>query len=418
MIGENRHIARARLLLGQGRLKDAEKEVGYALQQDPNDHEAMLLLAECKIDAKDYDAGISLLQQAILLDPHSDRPYYLLGFAHYQKDNLKEATKQLDIAIQLNPYHAGYFGLYAYIYMEQHNYKAALEKANEGLNVDPEELTCLNARSQALFRLKSSDEAYETIKEALSIDPDNAFTHTNYGWHFLEKGKHKQAREHFREALRIEPTMGRARAGLKESLKANVPPYRWLLMFSLWLSSKSKAARWGIIIALWIGVRLATSASKSAGWQVLAFVLAALYLAFVVFSWIGNSLANLYLSFHKEGKYALTSSEKYNAWSIGGVILLSIIFFTLNFTTGGKTQGALFFCSIVVFSLAMPLSQLQYPISFVTRKPSFWMAFALIGLGVCTCLSAWIAPAVFTVFLSVYMLAFLVYTWAGSFSGR
>ena len=89
----------------------------------------------------------------------------------------------------------------------------------------------------------NKEKAFETIKEALAIDPEDDFTHTNYAWHFLEKGKHKDARKHFREALRINPNNSRARQGYKESLKSNLPPYRWMLMFSLWLSSKSKKVK-------------------------------------------------------------------------------------------------------------------------------------------------------------------------------
>jgi len=417
MIGENRHVERARLLLQQGRVKDAEKEVGYALQQDPNDDEAMLVLAECKIDTRQYLEAVQLLKQSVYIDPYSDRPFYLLGFAYYQQDNFKEAIANLDQAIRLNPYHAAYFGLYAYIYMEQRNFKVALEKANEGLALDAEELTCLNARSQALFRLKNNDEAYETIKEALSIDPDNAFTHTNYGWHFLEKGKHKQAREHFREALRIEPTMGRARQGLKESLKANVPPYRWLLMFSLWLSSKSKSARFGIIIALWLGVKLATTASTSVGMQTLAYVLMGVYLAFVVFSWIGNSLANLYLSFHKEGKYALTPSEKYNSWTVGAVILFSAVFFAISFGKPDALKDSLRLDAFILFSLAMPLSQLQYPPNFQSRKLNNWLPMLLVVIGTIALITSFISESIFVGIAITYLVLFVLFTWLGSFSG-
>ena len=420
MIGENRHIERARLLLQQGRIKDAEKEISYALQEDPNDDEAMLVLAECKVDTKQYSDAIALLNQSIHIDPYNDRPFYLLGFAYYQQDNFKDAIINLNQAISLNPYHAAYFGLYAYIFLEKRNFKAALEKANEGLAVNAEELTCLNARSQALFRLKNNDEAYETIKEALSIDPDNAFTHTNYGWHFLERGKHKQAREHFREALRIEPTMGRARQGLKESLKANVPPYRWLLMFSLWLSTKSRAARFGIIIALWLGVRLATSASSSAGMQTLAYVLMGLYLAFVVFSWIGNSLANLYLSFHKEGKYALTQNEKFNSRAVGAAIFGSIVLFVLMLTSSSKEQQEGWLIdAVIVFSLAMPLSQLEYPFSFQARKVSSWFPALLIVAGFAAFVSSFVSADAFSALSLIYLVAFVIFTWTGSFkSGK
>ena len=54
MFAVNNHIQRARLLLQQGRLRDAEKEVGFALRENPDDAEALLLLAECKVDGRQY----------------------------------------------------------------------------------------------------------------------------------------------------------------------------------------------------------------------------------------------------------------------------------------------------------------------------------------------------------------------------
>ena len=321
MFAVNNHIQRARLLLQQGRLRDAEKEIGFALRDNPDDAEALLLLAECKVDARQYDEAIRLLQNCIGLEPDYHRNYYLLSFCYYRMSNRSEAVEYIRKAIALYPYASAYYGLYAYLMLDMRMYKDALEKANEGLSIYAEDLTCLNARTQALFRLKNNEEAYETIKEALAINPEDDFTHTNVGWHYLEKGKHKIARQHFREALRINPNNTRAKQGYKESLKAKLLPYKWMLMFSLWLSSKSKQTRWITVIGIWASIQVLSRLSNAAGADVVAYILISIYLLFVIFSWVGASMANMVLLLSSEGKYVLTKTEKQVAGAVAALLL-------------------------------------------------------------------------------------------------
>lgn len=412
----NGHIERARLLLTQGRVKDAEKHVGYILQQNPENEEALLVLAECKVDGKYFEEAETILKKSIGLEPDYDRPHYLLAFVNYQQNKLPLAKEALDTAIHLNPYHAAYFGLYAYILMDERNYKAALHKANEGLAVHAEELTCLNARSQALFRLKNKQEAYDTIQEALAVNPEDDFTHTNFAWHYLEKGKHKKAREHFREALRINPSNNRARQGYKESLKANLPPYRWLLMFSLWLSSKSKSVRWITVVVIWVAVRLLSGASEAAGWSVAAYVIIILYLLFVMFSWIGNSLANLMLLCTKEGKYVLTGSEKYSSGTVGATLLASILTIAFASLLPHLNDGQNIITALIFLSLALPLSKIEYPLQLKGKKFVYRYTLLLAATGILTSIASLVfGKAVITPTL-VYFGLFVLYTWVYSFS--
>ncbi len=416
MFVENGHIARARLLISQGRIKDAEKQIGYVLQEDPEDVEAIALLAECKVDRKQFGEAEELLKKTIGLKPYHDRPYYLFAFVQYQQNKLAAAKESLNAGLQINPWNAAYFGLYAYILIEERNYQEALNKANEGLAVDAQELTCLNARSQALFRLKQKDEAYETIKEALAINPEDDFTHTNFAWHFLEKGKHKEARMHFREALRINPGNNRARIGYKETLKANLPIYRWLLMFSLWLSSKSKQTRIITVIAIWLMVRVLSGGSVAAGWSVLGYSIIGVYLLFVLFSWIGNPVANLVLFCSREGKYVLSKTEKYAAFSVGISILAALVVFIFGGLLPGVNDSENYVSALIFLSIALPLSRIEYPI--VLRNKSFlhWYTLLLSFCGLIAGVFILFGGEPAMSFSIVYLIAFAVYTWVFSFS--
>ena len=415
MFAINQHLQRARLLFQQGRIKDAEKEIGYALRENPEDADALMLLAECKIDTKQFEEGLRLLQNAATYMPYYHRVYYLMAFCHYRKGDKDGAVGELKKAIELNPEASAYYGLYAYIMLDMRWYEEALQKANEGLAVYAEDLTCLNARSQALIRLKNKDEAYETIREALSVDPEDDFTHTNVGWIYLEKGKHTDARQHFREALRINPNNKRAKQGYKESLKARLLPYRWLLMFSLWLSAKSKQGRWATIIIIWASVRLLSGVTAFAGGDVFAYVLIGLYVLFVIFSWVGASMANLVLLFTKEGRYVLSSIEKRTAGFVALLLGLSIITVTLGRYLPGGAKGDHYFAALVLLTMVLPASRFEYIHLISRKKLVIYYSSALLLLGLLSTIGLLAGSDAFTYAMILYFGGLVVYTWSFSF---
>lgn len=411
------HLERARILLRQKRYKDAEQHAAAVLQGNPNDADALQIIGHCRLDNKRYDEAIQIFQQCLGLEPDDDYVHYLLGFAYYRNRGKDKAIVSLQSALRLNPYASAYYGLYAYILMDENKYDEALDKANQGLAVNAQDLTCLNARSQALFRLKNKEAAYDTIKEALSVDPDDDFTHTNYGWHFMEMGKHKKAREHFRQALRINPNNYRARQGYKESLKANLAPYRWMLMFSLWLSAKSRKARWAIIIVIWASVKLLSGVSDAAGFGILAYVLIGLYILFVVFSWVGTSIANIMLLLSSEGKYVLTKEEKYVAGAVGGCILAALAVAVFGGYLPGMKDGYQYFAALIFLTLTLPVSRFEYMEIFKRNKYALIFTILLTALGLISGILMLAAGSNENVTIGafVYLGGLAVYTWFFSF---
>jgi tetratricopeptide (TPR) repeat protein len=416
-LSRHHHIERAKILLKQKRYQDAEQHASAVLQGNPNDADALQIIGHCRLDTGKYPEAIKLFQQCLGIEPGDDYVHYLLAFAYYRTKSKGNALQSLQSAISLNPYSSGYYGLYAYIMLDENRYPEALEKANLGLSVNAQDLTCLNARSQALFRLKDNVAAYDTIREALTVDPEDDFTHTNFGWHFMEMGKHKTARDHFRQALRINPNNARARQGYKESLKANLPPYRWMLMFSLWLSNKSKKARWAIIIVIWLGSRLLSETSKAAGYTTLAYVLIGLYIMFVVFSWVGTSIANIMLLLSQEGKYVLTTREKYISAGVLVCLLAALFLAIFGQRLPYLKDDTAIFAALIFLTLTLPLSRFEYWDIIKRRRPAVFGTIGLIALGVITAAAMLITGGnVDTDNMGLaYIIGIALYTWGFSF---
>ncbi len=411
-------LERANLLLNQGRPKEAEGWIKKVLEVEPENDYAISLLGLCYINNKELDKGIQTIRKAISIDPEKAHYFYLLAFAYYQKNDTYQATVYITQGIEMDPYHAELYGLYAFILLEKKDFKEALKKADEGLAIDAENITCLNARSTALNKLRMTDEAIATMQNALAQDPDNEFTHATIGWNYLEKGKHRLATKHFREALRIAPGHQNAKTGLKEALKSKIAPYRWLLQFNYWLQNKGKNFRWGFLIALFIGVRLIATISKNnPETESIGLMVAGAYLLFVATSWIINPLANAFLLFHKDGKYALDNSEKWNAIAFMSCVLFGIVLLTLAFVLplSKDMSGNYLAMTGIAFSLSIPCGHMQFPLRLKGNKLSQWIAMGLLLIGAMAIIAGFIAAPSVEIYFVAYFVLFVIYTWTSAF---
>jgi tetratricopeptide (TPR) repeat protein len=415
MIDINTLLERADLLLQQGRHKDAEEYIKQVLEQEPENDEALALLARSYINSGKSDEAIETINRAIVIEPNNSFYFYLLAFAYYRKDTNGVAISNLNKAIELNPYYAEYFGLLSLIHIEEKDFELALEKANEGLALNARNITCLNARATALNKLKRTEAAFETMQDALSEDPDNEHTHTTVGWNLLEKGRHKDATRHFMEALRIDPNYVNAKAGLKEALKSKVLPYKLMLKYGFWINNQGRGLQKAMpfIIYAVFRVLLAIFDNMKGGGN-LTLVLVSVYILFVVTSWTINSIANFFLLFDKVGKHALTISERNAALTavpslLLGVLLICIASFT-NIASGTSYQELLL-PGMVLLSLALPLGQIQYPVRIKGSSRRQLCTLALTAFGILCLLIFIIAPSLMLQPLIVYGIAFVIYTW-------
>jgi tetratricopeptide (TPR) repeat protein len=412
-------LHKAQLLLEHGRPSEAEKQLINVLQQEPENPQGLTLLARCKYEQRQYMEGIAIIQRAIKLSPLEDYYFYLLAFGNYQQNNNKAAQQDLARAIELNPYSPDYFGLFALILIEEKNFKRALATANEGLAIDAENITCLNARSTALNKMRRTDDAIKTMQNALDQDPENDFTHTTVGWNLLEKGRNRDATKHFKEALRLNPSLEGARVGLKESLKSKILPYKWLLHYSFWINNQGKKARWAIPLALFLIVRLIAGATGSGkdgfGW--LGGIIIGVYLLFVATSWIINPLANFFLLFNNDGKYALTNNEKWNAILLISSFFITIILFLSSlYSRDAHAANGLQIAALIALSLSFPLGHMQIPIRFTDNSRLQWYSILLVTGGLVALILSVLNLEWASNVIIPYGLVFIAYTWMHAFS--
>jgi tetratricopeptide (TPR) repeat protein len=405
-------LERAQQLVQLQRYKEAEKDLRLLLTQQPENPDALALLAICQAEQGQLPEAMKTIQNAIGKSPDNDHLLYLHSLFLFRSNKLKESERVIQNAISLHPRSADYFGLLAAIKISQKEFSQGLDYANQGLEIDPDNLQCLNTRSNALFKLNRKDEAYSTIQEALNQDPENELTHTNLGWGLLERGDHKKALSHFREALKINPNYEYAKAGLIEGLKARYLFYRLFLKYAFFISNLKGKYQWALLIGLYVGIRIIDNvANKNPDLAMWLKPIVYLYIAFALSTWIIVPLSNLFLRLNVYGKFALSKDEirSSNFVAIGFFVGLAALLIYLFVRT-----DAYLLLGIFGITMMIPLSSMLKPEGSKSKKILVAYTIGLLILGIVGTAIEFSNPGHGGGVFQIYAIGILAYSWVAN----
>ncbi|TWT37302.1 cellulose synthase subunit BcsC [Posidoniimonas corsicana] len=372
------HLQRAQILIEQHRCRDAEKELGLAIGQDPDDAWAHALLAICLSDRGAHHEASERARQAVGLAPDSPQVRQLAARVELSRNALDTAERLFTEAIQLNPGDEDSYAGRASVHARRKAWRAALADVDQALAIDPENIEAINLRSLANRGLGRSDAGRQDVEQALRVDPNDAASHANLGWSCLERHDLTQAERHFREALRLDPSLEWARVGVLETTKARFPIYRWLLSYFLWMARLTGKAQFAILFGLYFVNRAVSSAAEAyPAWAPVLQPLSWLYLMFCVMTWFIQPLGNATLLLHPFARMALNKREKTEALIVGG------LFTTMLSLIVGSFFDPTNICKALTLLLGVPA--LPFGLSWRFKHPKPWRIMMLITSGVLLC---------------------------------
>ena len=406
----NKHVERADVLMEQGNYPKAEAEYRLALEEAPDDPHTLAMLAIALSSQDKFDEAERVAKSAVASAPDWSFTHYALAVVLHEKGALKEAQEHITEAISSDPDMALYRFVLASIHYREKRFEAALQEAETGLGLDAEHSGCNNIRSQALLKLGRKEEAALSVDTTLSQNPEDSATHGVAGWNYLERGERDKALEHFRESLRLDPNNEGSRNGLIQVLKMKNPVFRLLMNYFFWMSRLSSKAQWGVILGAYFGYRIILSISRTnPEWMPVAVGVGVVYGFFVFMTWAGDSLFNVLLFLHPQGRYALTMREKGYAAGIALCVVAALTLGVLVLTI--KSSGTLFMGALALLLFTIPLgtaSALDYP-----RNRSIMKGInGVLGIGIIAGIGATaFGFAEGTVILTVCMVAIVLFSW-------
>jgi len=368
-------LERVQLLLSQGRIDDAEKQLLSFLQDDPTSELGRYMMAYVlfyKGKSRDSEKVLLQLQSE---DPENTGYLALLAEINLKEEEYAEAEEKTNVLLEMDPDEVQFHNLKSRLKFAQRYYDGALQYANSALVIDPENLEALNQKALLAGILGDKNVASNAVLEALEKNPEDPYTIANHGNQLLAEGKVKEALERLSEALRLNPTNSLARYAMQEALKSRFWPYRLFYKYMHFMGRLTANGSWTVIIGAYVIYQVILRVGR-ANESLAPFLMPIAYvmLGFFLLSWIINPLMNLYLLTNNYGRLLLDDEEKKMAKLTG----LSLILAALSFCIWYFQDVEIFlFATMFFVGMMIPLGTFLTPYKKSSKQKLIYFTGAI-----------------------------------------
>jgi tetratricopeptide (TPR) repeat protein len=188
-----------------GRLAEAESLYRKALNQQPEQAEALHWLGAILCQTDRLDEGLFYLQKAIVLIPNDANCQNSLGVALMQKNLLEQAAYHLRQAIVLNPNHFLAYKNLAELLYKQDDAENAIMHLQQAITLHPNDADAYNRLGTIFYEKNRLEEAAFYYKQAITLRPDEATTLINFGNLLRLQGNSAEALKYLQTAFNLNP---------------------------------------------------------------------------------------------------------------------------------------------------------------------------------------------------------------------
>jgi tetratricopeptide (TPR) repeat protein len=230
---------RASLLLGVGRVDEAEPDLDRALKLNPGYADALALQAIVAVVQNDKERAVDLARKAVSADPKSASALTALSYAQQANFDLEGARASLLRAVETDPNNALAWARLAELHMSFGELDAALEAAEKAVALDPnlprtqmvlgfayllrvdtaaakaafekaialDQADSLSRLGLGLTKIRESnfEEGRRDIEIAASLDPNNSIVRSYLGKAYYEEKRTEAAERDYAVAKQLDP---------------------------------------------------------------------------------------------------------------------------------------------------------------------------------------------------------------------
>ncbi|MFI7486856.1 tetratricopeptide repeat protein [Micromonospora echinaurantiaca] len=199
------YLQRAQLLAELGRYDEAAAEVGYAVALDPENPQALTILARVHLAADRPAEALTAADAAVAAAPDAVPALVARGMALADLERYTESARTADQILALGPDDAYAQRSAAAILAGSRNGQLALNAAWRGVELAPEEPQAHLVLGLVAANMELFDLAERAYREALRLDPQLAEARHDIGVLRLEQRRWSDALEHLAEAAAMSP---------------------------------------------------------------------------------------------------------------------------------------------------------------------------------------------------------------------
>jgi tetratricopeptide (TPR) repeat protein len=190
-----------------GRIDDATRYVERAREAYPRRAEPVSRLASLALAAEDKDVTriVSLMEQAVRLEPGNAGYLYNLGWMYEQIGNTGKAVDMYEKAIRASPLSFEAMNNLALVYQSQGEGDRALPLLNRAIHTDPDSEVAYFNVANAYVERREWRQALDNYARVLQINPANAIAAIEAGRIYIELGRLEDAIVNLNRALDVDP---------------------------------------------------------------------------------------------------------------------------------------------------------------------------------------------------------------------
>lgn len=207
----SRRVRRAQRAQQAGELDKAERQYRAALEQHPDNFDALHGLGGIARERGRLDIALALIQEALKADPGRAEAFASLGLVFYALKDFARALTSFEAGLRLAPEDVELRNRRGVALLELGRPSEALAEFERVLACVPNHFEALGNRANTLFKLNRPAEAIELYDRALELKPGNAALWTNRAIALRRLERPHEALLSAKRALAAQPDFAPAR---------------------------------------------------------------------------------------------------------------------------------------------------------------------------------------------------------------
>jgi protein O-GlcNAc transferase len=197
-----------------GRLAEAEKIYRQILARQPEDAEALYLLAIITGQKGQMESAVDMTRRAIRANPNLAEAHHSLGVLLQQMGKAAESIAPLRTAMEMKPDYARAHHNLGVGLQALGRHEEAIAALRQAVRIMPGYVKANYNLSTSLEALGRYEEAIEALKQVIRLTPKDADALYSLGWCYGKEGKFDEAATWYRRAISVRPNFPAALTNL------------------------------------------------------------------------------------------------------------------------------------------------------------------------------------------------------------
>jgi putative PEP-CTERM system TPR-repeat lipoprotein len=187
--------------LKQEKYRSVQDLLSPVLESDPNDIDALILLANALLYDNKADEGIAALAKVVELQPESPTARVRLGVGLFLSGNSNEATRNIESALDLDPKFQQAGILLVLSHLQTEDYEAAIKSAKTFRRHNPANVISHNLLGKAYIASGQLEYARMSFEKALTISPGDLSASHELAQMATARGDLEESRQRYEAIL-------------------------------------------------------------------------------------------------------------------------------------------------------------------------------------------------------------------------